>query len=95
MSMLPFQGAVLYISFLSSQGVAHGLMIYMAFSQFKYRCSNATQWQYNINPMPTAWGKNPMASPRVHNQIVRQLYAKYGLSEEEVAFIEGMIKVMG
>jgi hypothetical protein len=27
--------------------------------------------------------------------IDRQLYAKYGLSEEEVAFIEGMIKVMG
>ena len=26
--------------------------------------------------------------------IDRQLYAKYGLSEEEVAFIEGMIKVM-
>ena len=27
--------------------------------------------------------------------IDRQLYAKYGLSEEEVAFIEGMIKGMG
>ena len=26
--------------------------------------------------------------------IDRQLYAKYGLSEEEVAFIEGMIKEM-
>jgi len=27
--------------------------------------------------------------------IDRQLYAKYGLSEEEVVFDEGMIKVMG
>ena len=27
--------------------------------------------------------------------IDRQLYAKYGLSEEEIGFIEGMIKVMG
>jgi len=26
--------------------------------------------------------------------IDRQLYAKYGLSDEEVAFIEGMIKGM-
>ena len=26
--------------------------------------------------------------------IDHQLYVKYGLSEEEVAFIEGMIKVM-
>jgi len=26
--------------------------------------------------------------------IDRQLYAKYGLSEEEIGFIEGMIKVM-
>jgi len=27
--------------------------------------------------------------------IDRQLYAKYELSEEEIGFIEGMIKVMG
>jgi hypothetical protein len=27
-------------------------------------------------------------------EIDRQLYAKYGLSTEEVAFIEGMIKPM-
>jgi type II restriction enzyme len=27
--------------------------------------------------------------------IDSQLYAKYGLSEEEIGFIEGMIKVMG
>jgi hypothetical protein len=27
--------------------------------------------------------------------IDRQLYAKYGLSDEEIGFIEGMIKVMG
>jgi len=29
------------------------------------------------------------------SDIDRQLYAKYGLSEEEIGFIEGMIKVMG
>jgi type II restriction enzyme len=28
------------------------------------------------------------------SDIDRQLYAKYGLSDEEVAFIEGMIKEM-
>lgn len=44
----------------------------------------------SINKMPT----NKNAQLR-YQLLDRQLYAKYGLSDDEIAFIEKMIKPMG
>ncbi len=86
--MLPLQGAERIFLRFQSQGDAIGLMIYMALATPIFNSANAdaaTPQSGNI----TSTQRQPLGFI-----IDRQLYAKYGLSDEEVAFIEGMIKGM-
>ena len=56
---------------------------------------HATSKTYKFVPLQNFTSTSDIDWSQSIADIDRQLYAKYGLSEEEVAFIEGMIKVMG
>jgi hypothetical protein len=55
---------------------------------------HATAKTYQFVPLQNFTSTSDIDWSQSVADIDRQLYAKYGLSEEEVAFIEGMIKVM-
>lgn len=55
---------------------------------------NAMKKVYQFVPLQNFTSTSDIDWSQSLADIDRQLYAKYGLSEEEVAFIEGMIKVM-
>lgn len=55
---------------------------------------HATSKTYKFVPLQNFTSTSDIDWSQSVADIDRQLYAKYGLSEEEVAFIEGMIKGM-
>jgi len=68
------------------------------FTRFQHSLAKASQdatsKTYQFVPLQNFTSVSDIDWSQSLADIDRQLYAKYGLSEEEVAFIEGMIKVM-
>jgi len=68
------------------------------FTRFQHSLAKASQdatsKTYQFVPLQDFTSTSDIDWSQSLADIDRQLYAKYGLSEEEVAFIEGMIKVM-
>ena len=69
------------------------------FTRFQHSLAKASQdatsKTYQFVPLQDFTSTSDIDWSQSLVDIDRQLYAKYGLSDEEVAFIEGMIKVMG
>jgi hypothetical protein len=68
------------------------------FTRFQHSLAKASQdatsKTYQFVPLQNFTSTSDIDWSQTVAEIDRQLYAKYGLSEEEVAFIEGMIKAM-
>ena len=55
---------------------------------------DATSKTYRFVPLQDFTKQSDLDWSKSIPEIDQQLYAKYGLSEEEIAFIEGTIKAM-
>ena len=55
---------------------------------------HATSKTYRFVPLQDFTEQSDIDWSKSAGEIDQQLYAKYGLSEEEIAFIEGTIKAM-
>ena len=85
---------------LLTDGSSNNLSMYLRtkFARFLHSLAktshHATSRTYQFVPLQDFTSASDIDWSQSLADIDRQLYAKYGLSEEEVAFIEGMIKVM-